>query len=121
MSIYATLWILQFPKFGDAYSGSEWVNILGQGVPDHIGTPTPGYGYESGDPYSSFLPPAVRVKEGEEGATLRAIVIVRESTEKIGQEYIAPLLVLSGEEYASMPSKYFTTASVRHCVVADRV
>ncbi len=103
MSIYATQWILKFPKYGDAYFGCEWIDVIGQGVPAHIGTPTPGYGYESGDPYSSFLPPAVTVSEDEELASLRAMVIVRDQTEKVGQEYIVPLLVLSGDEYDAMP------------------
>jgi len=44
MSIYATLWQLQFPRHGDAYVGCEWVDVLAQGVPAHIGAPTPGYG-----------------------------------------------------------------------------
>ena len=103
MSIYATQWILKFPKFGDAHPGCEWVSVLGQGVPAHIGTPTPGHGYETGDPYASFLPPALAVDDGDESGELRAMVIVRERTEKVGQEYIGPLLVLSGEEYAAMP------------------
>ena len=47
MSIYATLWRLQFPRHGDAYAGCEWVDVLAQGVPAHVGTPTPCYGYES--------------------------------------------------------------------------
>lgn len=102
MSIYATRWILRFPRFGDEYSGCEWVTVLGQGVPAHIGTPTPGYGYETGDPHSAFLPPAIPVVN-EETAALRAMVIVRDDTPKVGQEYIAPLLVLTGEEYAAMP------------------
>src|SRR5258706_16041939 len=101
MSIYATQWILKFPRHGDAYSGCEWVDVIGQGVPGHIGTPTEGYGYESGDPYASFLPPAIVVTEDDD--RLRAIVIVRENTEKAGQEYVRPLLVLSGEEYAAIP------------------
>lgn len=104
MSIYSTQWILKFPRFGDAHSGCEWVSVIGQGVPNHIGTPTPGYGYESGDPYSGFLPPALPlVDEDDEGTRLRAIVIVREDTEKVGQEYIDPLVVLSGDEYDAMP------------------
>ena len=103
MSIYATQWILKFPKYGDVHSGCEWVDVLGQGVPAHIGTPTPGYGYEDGDPYASFLPPAVLVPEDEESASLRAMVIVRDQTEKVGQEYIVPLLVMSGGEYDAMP------------------
>jgi len=67
----------------------------------YIGTPTQGYGYESGDPYTSFLPPAVPVVD-EDDPTIRAMVIVRENTEKVGQEYIGPLLVLSGEDYAAL-------------------
>ena len=42
MSIYATLWDFQFPRNGDAYAECEWVEVLAQGVPAHIGTPTPG-------------------------------------------------------------------------------
>jgi hypothetical protein len=103
VSIYATQWILKFPQYGDAHSGCEWVKVIGQGVPAHIGTPTPGYGYESSDPYADFLPPAIPVPDGDHEATLRAIVIVREGTEKVGQEYINPLLVLSGQEYAATP------------------
>jgi hypothetical protein len=102
MSIYATLWILKFPAHGDAYFGCEWETVIAQGVPGHIGTPTPGHGYESGDPYSSFLPPAIPFDEDDEESPLRAVVIVRQRTEKIGQEYIGSLIVLSGAEYAAM-------------------
>ena len=91
MSIYATLWILKFPALGDSYFGCEWETVIAQGVPGHIGTPTPGHGYEAGDPYSSFLPPAFAISDDDDAATpLRAVVIVRERTEKIGQEYIGP-------------------------------
>jgi hypothetical protein len=103
MSIYATQWILQFPRYGDVHTGCEWVRVIGQGVPGHVGTPTFGYGYESGDPYASFLPPALAIDGDEDEALLRAVVVVRAQTEKVGQEYIAPLLVLSGDEYSSMP------------------
>jgi hypothetical protein len=102
MSIYATHWMLKFPRHGEAHSGCDWVEVIGQGVPAHIGTPSPGHGYESGDPYADFLPPAVPVAEPDDGALLRAMVIVREGTEKIGQEYVRPLLVLSGDQYAAM-------------------
>jgi hypothetical protein len=102
VSIYATLWILRFPAFGDAYPGCAWVSVLGQGVPAHIGTPTEGCDYESGDPYAGFLPPAIPVVDDDSGE-LRAVVIVREHTEKVGQEYIGPLVVLSGAGYATMP------------------
>lgn len=50
MSIYNTLWILRFPRFGDFHAGCEWVEVMGQGVAAHIGTPSPGYGYEAGLP-----------------------------------------------------------------------
>lgn len=103
MSIYATQWVLKFPAFGDAYDGCDWVMVLGQGVPAHIGTPTPGYGYEEGDPYASFLPPAIPVVGSDNERALRAMVVVREKTEKDGQKYIGPLLVLSGDEYEVMP------------------
>ncbi len=101
MSIYATHWILKFPRYGDAHSGCEWVDVMGQGVPAHIGTPTFGHGYESGDPYAGFLPPAVPMPPDEDEAPLRAMVVVRAQSEKNGQEYVDPLIVLSGEEYAS--------------------
>jgi len=103
MSIYATQWILKFPRYGDAHAGCEWIDVIGQGVPAHIGTPSLGYGYENGDPYAAFLPPAITVDEDDENQLLRAIVIAKADTEKVGQEYIAPLVVLSGAEYAAMP------------------
>src|SRR6266536_20334 len=111
MSIYATLWILLFPSTGDAYAGCEWVRVFGQAVPAHVGTPTEGYGYKSGDPYSGFLPPAIPVADDETDA-LRAVVIVRENTEKVGQEYIGALLILSGAEYSALS---FQTLHDRIC------
>ena len=111
MSIHATLWILKFPEFGDAHTRCEWIDVIAQGVPAHIGTPTPGHGYESGDPYASFLPPPVEVDDDGDGP-LRAVVIVRANTEKVGQEYIGPLLVLSGAEYLTTP---FQTLHDRIC------
>ena len=65
MSIYATLWSLQFPRYGDYYVGCEWIRVTAQGVPAHIGTPTRGFGYEEGDPYSGFLPPPIEVTQME--------------------------------------------------------
>lgn len=103
MSIYATLWSLKFPRYGDTPLDCEWEEVIGQGVPAHVGSPTPGYGYESGDPYASFLPPAVPVSEENDGIALRAVVIVQRGTVKVGQEYTRPLLVMSGEEYATIP------------------
>jgi hypothetical protein len=102
MSIYATRWIVKFPSQGDVYTGCEWVEVMGQGVPAHIGTPSPGYANESGDPFADFLPPAIPVPNNDDGTTLRAMVVIRRGAEKVGQEYVQPLLVLSGREYASM-------------------
>ncbi len=104
MSIYATLWQLKFPRDGDDYLGCEWVTVMAQGVPPHIGSPTPGCGYEDGDPYAAFLPPPVHTNAEGESEHMRAVVFVTEHTSKgtdrSPQEYAHPLLVLTGEEYA---------------------
>jgi putative transcriptional regulator len=47
MSIYATLWALQFPRFGEFHIGCEWVTVIAQGVPAHVGAEAP-------DPYASL-------------------------------------------------------------------
>jgi hypothetical protein len=106
MSIYATLWSLKFPRYGDDYVGCEWIRVTAQGVPAHIGTPTKGFGYEKGDPYAEFLPPAVEVNADGDSEFMRAVVVVTEETPKgtarSPQEYVNPLLVFSGREYASI-------------------
>lgn len=106
MSIYATLWSLKFPRYGDRYVGCEWTEVTAQGVPAQIGTPTPGFGYENGDPYAEFLPPPMEVDVHGDSKFVRAVVIITEETKKgtdrSAQEYINPLLVLSGREYASV-------------------
>jgi hypothetical protein len=106
MGIYATLWQLKFPRDGDDYLGCEWITITAQGVPPHIGSPTPGCGYEDGDPYAAFLPPPVHTDEAGEHEYMRAVVFVTEDTPKgtdrSPQEYVQPLLVLTGEAYAHM-------------------
>ena len=106
MSIYATLWSLKFPRYGDNYVGCEWIGVTAQGVPAHVGTPTAGFGYEDGDPYAEFLPPPVEVNAEGESKFMRAVVIITEETEKgtarSHQEYVNPLLVLSGRDYASI-------------------
>ena len=105
MSIYTTLWHLLFPRYGDAYVGCEWVHVFAQGVPAHLGTPT--LGYESGDPFAAFLPPALRIEDDVSEDDLRAVVFVasasKKGTARSGQEYELPLLVLAGTEYAEMP------------------
>jgi hypothetical protein len=107
MSIYATLWRLKFPRHGDDYTDCDWVEVIAQGVPAHIGTPTPGFGYEDGDLYAAFLPPPVVLLSEEDERTLRAVVFVTEGTpkgtERSHQEYVSSLLVLTGEEYATIP------------------
>jgi hypothetical protein len=62
MSIYATLWRLKFPRYGDDHIGCEWVTVLAQGVPAHVGKPVPGIESEDEDPYSAFLPPLARAR-----------------------------------------------------------
>ena len=107
MSIYATLWKLKFPKKGDEHLDCEWIEVTAQAVPPHIGSPSPGNGYESGDPYAAFLPPAVETDADGLAKYNRAVVFVTEYTIKgtgrSGQEYASPLLALTGEEYARMP------------------
>lgn len=103
MSIYATLWTLQFPGSGDFFPGCDWVEVQAQGVPPHIGSPTPGNGYEDGDPYADFLPPPVETDEEGSAEHMRAVVFVKAGTKKgtarHSQEYVDPLLVISGEAY----------------------
>ena len=105
-SIYATLWHLRFPRYGDDHSNCEWIDVVAQGVPAHIGSPTHGCGYETGDPYAEFLPPAVEVAPDDDGTALRAVVFVTADTAKgtarSGQEYVNPMLVLSGRAYNSL-------------------
>jgi hypothetical protein len=57
MSIYATLWQLKFPRYGDAHTGCDWIEVKAQGVPAHIGSPDE----DPEDLYAAFLPPAVPV------------------------------------------------------------
>ncbi|MDH5668842.1 MAG: hypothetical protein OEY86_12595 [Nitrospira sp.] len=106
MSIYATLWRLKFPKYGDIHTGCDWVEVTAQGVPPHIGSSTPGLGYEDGDPYADFLPPALTTDENGDAEFMRAVVIITEETVKgtarHPQEYVNPLLTLEGKKYANM-------------------
>ena len=106
MSIYATLWSLKFPKEGDMHLGCEWIEVIAQAVPAHIGSPTPVNGYDR-DPYAAFLPPAVETDPDGHAPHFRAVVFITEytikGTDRSGQEYLSPLLVLSGQEYAMIP------------------
>jgi hypothetical protein len=106
MSIYATLWSLKFPKYGDIHTGCEWIDVTAQGVPPHVGSSTPGLGYEGGGPYAEFLPPAVVTDENGDAEFMRAVVIITDETEKgtvrHPQEYSNSFLTLDGKQYASM-------------------
>lgn len=105
MSIYATLWTLKFPRYGEDHPGCDWVVVIAQGVPAHVGAPRSGAAAEDADPYAGFLP-AADGGEGNEEERLRAVVFVTERTPKgtarFAQEYAAPLLVTSGREYATL-------------------
>ncbi|PYO02577.1 MAG: hypothetical protein DMD91_03380 [Candidatus Rokuibacteriota bacterium] len=107
MSIYATLWRLKFPSGGDDHTGCAWTEVIAQGVPAHIGAPHSDAPGDATDPYASFLPPAVIVSPDDDDLPMRAVVFVtegaRKGTERSGQEYVNPLLVLSGHEYTTMP------------------
>jgi hypothetical protein len=102
VSIYATLWKLRFPREGDAHHGCDWIEVTAQAVPAHIGSPTPGGGYEAGDPFADFLPPAIQTDAEGDAPFDRAVVFVTEysikATPRHPQEYASPLLVLTGEE-----------------------
>lgn len=80
--------------------------MTAQAVPPHIGSSKPGLGYENGDPYADFLPPALATDEDGHAEFMRAVVIITEETKKgttqHPQEYSNPLLTLDGKQYASM-------------------
>ena len=86
MSIYATLAEIGLKRFGD----EEFIDIFAQGVPPHIDYVGPQW---------DFLPPPV----DPEGETMRAVFFVERGDEKgtprCGQEYVMPLLVLTGKQY----------------------
>jgi len=91
MSIYATLWRLRFPRYGDAHTGCEWEDVHAQAIPEHIEPPH-----------------HLECERGEiDGAGYLAVVFVTDDT-KIGppgaepHEYVAPLLALSGADYAAV-------------------
>jgi len=105
MSIYATLWALKFPRFGEYHSGCEWVTVLAQAVPAHIGSEGP-------DTYASFLPPIPESIADIVRAVVFVTIGAEKGTDRSAQEYVAPLLVLPGSEYASMP---FAALHTRLC------
>jgi len=89
MSIYATLGEIGIKRFGD----EKFVEIFIQGVPPHIDDTGPKW---------DFLPPPVN----PDGETMRAVFFVEKGEEKgtarNGQEYVRPLLTMTGAEYESI-------------------
>ena len=91
MSIYATLAEIGIKRFGGQGIGY----ILIQGVPPHIDYIGPAW---------DFLPPPI----DPDGELMRAVFFVEVGDEKgtprCGQEYVKPLLMLSGKEYEDILS-----------------
>lgn len=94
MSIYATIhhFTIEEGPNGEPY------DIFVQAIPGHIGHPSE---YPDGDPFAHYydgkMPPPPRHPD-----QFRGVVIVDQHSEKSGQEYTSPLLVLSREEYFSI-------------------
>jgi hypothetical protein len=93
MSIYCTLWELRFPRDGDSFECAHdpGIVIIAKAVPQHIDDVGPAW---------DFLPPPV----AENAPNSRAVVFVTAEHEKLGtvrngQEYVNPLLTLSGKQY----------------------
>jgi hypothetical protein len=82
MSIYATLWKLKFPVDLHDPVNRKWVEVTAQAVPAHVGTPTAGFGYGNGDPFSDFLPTSVEVDADGDAPHYRAVVLVTPQTRK---------------------------------------
>ncbi len=100
MSIYATLWRLQFPRHGDDHSQCRWIDVIAQGVPEHIGRII-----HKGevDLYAAHLPSTGWEDPSESESRYRAVVFVtnetRKGTGRCPQEYDKPHLTLSGVAY----------------------
>lgn len=89
MSIYATLIHFGIRRFGD----KSMIEIFAQAVPAHIDYTGPQW---------DFLPPPV----DPEGNIPRAVFFVEptdgKGTERCGQEYVRPILALTGNEYSEI-------------------
>jgi hypothetical protein len=76
-----------------------------RGSPAHWYTNS-GVWLREDDPYAEFLPPAVELNADGDSEFIRAVVIVTEETQngtaRSPEEYVNPLLVLSGRDYASI-------------------
>lgn len=96
MSIYSTYWRIQLEAPGGHHFEPNWVTVWAQAVPAHIGSTTLG-DYDH-DPYADMLPPA-RTDHDEDDETPRAVVFITDDVEQEGQEYVDPILVITGREY----------------------
>lgn len=75
-------------------------------MPPHIGSSTPGLGYEKGDPHADSPLTAVVTNEDGDAGFMRAVVSITEKTEngtvRHPRDYSNPLLTLEGKPYVSM-------------------
>lgn len=105
MSIYATIGEFGILKSGPRdWQNPQFIRVWIQGVPPHIDY--------TGEAWDWLPPPIPHISEDQDGkdyaddAPMRAIVFVLDNTEKgtvrCGQEYVNPLLIVSGEEYSRM-------------------
>ena len=99
MSIYATLWELHVPPddgwcYGNEGAGSDGcrcVDVYAQAVPAHIDY--------TGSMWDGWLPPPVEDRDGNFRAVFICGPSTTKGTERCGQEYVNPLVVLTGDEY----------------------
>lgn len=96
MSIYATQGALGFPRRGDFHASCEWVTVLAQAVPAHVGAVADGGCH-------AFLPPFPEAVANDLWAVVFVMEGAAKGTPRSGQEYASPLLVLPGMAYAAMP------------------
>jgi hypothetical protein len=97
--VYAEGLRVGVPGDADRAVREAWVRVWVQAVPAHIDHAGPGW--------DEWLPPPTPAEVGgadrEEQRTPRAVFFVTDwtpkGTERNGQEYVRPLLVLTGEEY----------------------
>lgn len=95
MSIYATLWRVTVHEYFDDHGHEVWA----QGVPSWIRYSGPGW--------DEWLPPPIEPRDDNAGySRMRAVFLcdrfTTKATERCGQEYVNPLLVMTGDEYTSM-------------------
>lgn len=124
MSIYCTLWEMKVPRDGwAALDADEWVQVYAQGVPRHIQYTGPEW---------DWLPPPVPYDpERDEDAyrPWRAVFICADWTKKgtpeNGQQYVDYLLMLAGEEYATLSFddlwERITDIVRQHCSLDDTI